>query len=32
MVFDAGGSFVEPDEFRKDGIALLNARPGDFSQ
>ncbi|KAF9027643.1 alpha/beta-hydrolase [Hymenopellis radicata] len=26
MVFDAGGSFVEPDDFRKDGIALINAR------
>ncbi|KAF9027649.1 Carboxylesterase [Hymenopellis radicata] len=30
MVFDAGGSFVEPDDFRKEAIAFINARPGDF--
>ncbi|KAF8992207.1 alpha/beta-hydrolase [Hymenopellis radicata] len=30
MVFDAGGSYVEPDDFRKEGIALINTRPEEF--
>ncbi|KAF9027664.1 hypothetical protein BDZ89DRAFT_1066782 [Hymenopellis radicata] len=30
MVFDANGSFVEPDDYRKDGIAFINARPEEF--
>ncbi|KAF9003482.1 alpha/beta-hydrolase [Hymenopellis radicata] len=30
MVFDAKGSFVEPDDYRKDGIAFINARQEEF--
>lgn len=30
MVFDAGGSYVERDDFRIEGIALINARPEEF--
>ncbi|KAF9019189.1 alpha/beta-hydrolase [Hymenopellis radicata] len=30
MVFDANGSFVEPDDYRKDGIAFINARQEEF--
>ncbi|KAF8898083.1 Alpha/Beta hydrolase protein [Mucidula mucida] len=30
MVFDAGGSFVESDDYRKDGIAFIKTRLDEF--